>query len=398
MTAADNLGLKPNECVVVEDAISGVQAGSRGNFGLVLGIAREIEGSQLRMNGADIVVRDLGEITLENIREWFDSGLEHEGWNLTYNEFSPKDERLRETLTSIGNGYMGVRGASEGSPSSEFHYPGTYIAGIFNKLPSKVHGQTIFNNDFVNTPNWLPIEFRIGGGEFIDPMEQTILSYRQNLDFRHGVMEREIVIQDNLGRISRIASRRFASMANQHLAALRFTLRPVNYSATVEFRTAIDGTIENKGVARYSELASDHLEEMSSSCSSGSMLLHTRTTVSHYEIATAAKTSVLSHGKPIEVTRTTQSGTRFIGELFEIDLSPDKSCTIEKLVAIHTSLDEKGSTRPVAEAEASLAKINSYDTMFAEHTAHGKKSGTAPTFRSVATVSARRCSACTSTT
>jgi len=143
VTAADNLGLKPNECVVIEDAISGVQAGSRGNFGLVLGIAREIEGSQLRMNGADIVVRDLGEITLEDIREWFDSGLLHEGWNLTYNEFSPKDERLRETLTSVGNGYMGVRGASESSPSSDCHYPGTYLAGIFNKLPSKVHGQTI---------------------------------------------------------------------------------------------------------------------------------------------------------------------------------------------------------------------------------------------------------------
>jgi len=156
VTAADNLGLKPNECVVIEDAISGVQAGSRGNFGLVLGIAREIEGSQLRMNGADIVVRDLGEITLEDIREWFDSGLLHEGWNLTYNEFSPKDERLRETLTSVGNGYMGVRGASESSPSSDCHYPGTYLAGIFNKLPSKVHGQTIFNNDFVNTPNSAP--------------------------------------------------------------------------------------------------------------------------------------------------------------------------------------------------------------------------------------------------
>ena len=373
VTAADNLGLKPNECVVIEDAISGVQAGSRGNFGLVLGIAREIEGSQLRMNGADIVVRDLGEITLEDIREWFDSGLLHEGWNLTYNEFSPKDERLRETLTSVGNGYMGVRGASESSPSSDCHYPGTYLAGIFNKLPSKVHGQTIFNNDFVNTPNWLPIEFRIGGGEFIDPMEQTILSYRQNLDFRQAFMEREIVIQDNLGRISRIASRRFASMANPHLAALRFTLRPVNYSATVEFRTAIDGTIENNGVARYSELASDHLEEIASSSRDGSMLLHTRTNVSHYEIATAAKTVILSHGKPLEIPRTLESETRFIGELFEIDLSPDKSCTIEKLVAIHTSLDSVGGADPVAAAKASLEGISSYDGMFAAHTAAWEK-------------------------
>ena len=229
--AAHNLNLEPHECVVVEDAISGVQAGSRGNFGMVLGIARDIEGSKLREQGADIVVRDLGEITIADIEHWFSAGLEFEGWNLTYTDFSAKDEKLRETLSATGNGYMGVRGAYEGSSISHYHYPGTYIAGVFNRVPSEVHGQTIFNNDFVNTPNWLPIEFRINGGEFIEPLEQKILSYQQNLNFRHGLMERQIVIQDNLGRISSINTRRFTSMDDPHRCALT-TLNTLRASVT----------------------------------------------------------------------------------------------------------------------------------------------------------------------
>ncbi|MCW8797758.1 MAG: beta-phosphoglucomutase family hydrolase, partial [Prosthecochloris sp.] len=239
ITAAENLGLHPHDCVVVEDAISGVQAGAKGNFGLVLGIAREIDGIRLKEEGADIVVRDLGEITVDDVHRWFSEGVIEDGWNFHYSEFNPEQEKLRETLTAIGNGYLGTRGAYEGSKASQYHYPGTYIAGVFNKLPSEVHGQTIYNNDFVNCPNWLPIEFKICCGEFIDPFEQKVLSYRQNLDMRSAVMEREIVIQDNLGRITRLSSVRLASMDNPHLCALKFSLTPVNYSGTIEFRTAI---------------------------------------------------------------------------------------------------------------------------------------------------------------
>ncbi|MBM3162190.1 MAG: beta-phosphoglucomutase family hydrolase [Chlorobi bacterium] len=373
ITAARNLGLEPHECVVVEDAISGVQAGSRGNFGLVLGIAREIEGSKLKEEGADIVVRDLGEIVLGDIEEWFREGLVRDCWNLTYNSFLPKDEKLREALTSIGNGYLGIRGAYEGSKASMHHYPGTYIAGIYNRVPSDVHGQTVFNNDFVNCPNWLPLEFRIGGGDFIDPFAQKILSYRQLLDIRNAVMEREIVIQDNLGRISRISSRRFASMANPHLCAMRFTLRPVNYTGTVEFRSAIDGTISNKGVVRYSELESDHLEHIEASGMDDTIFLHVQTSHSHYSIATGLRTRVICHGQDVAAERTTDSGERLISQSFRLQLDPDKSCTIEKLASIHTSLDQGGSGSALKDAKKSLQQQDSFQRLLDAHSAEWDK-------------------------
>lgn len=64
--AAEELGVEPGRCVVIEDAISGVQAGRNGNFGLVIGIARKENKEELIENGADIVLNDLGDITLSN--------------------------------------------------------------------------------------------------------------------------------------------------------------------------------------------------------------------------------------------------------------------------------------------------------------------------------------------
>lgn len=60
--ACEVLGANPSDSIVIEDAVSGVQAGSKGGFGLVVGIARENNAAELKENGADIVVSDLEEV------------------------------------------------------------------------------------------------------------------------------------------------------------------------------------------------------------------------------------------------------------------------------------------------------------------------------------------------
>jgi beta-phosphoglucomutase family hydrolase/RpiB/LacA/LacB family sugar-phosphate isomerase len=62
LKAAEMLGAIPQRCVVIEDAISGVQAGAAGGFGLVIGVARSDNADELKANGADIVVNDLGQL------------------------------------------------------------------------------------------------------------------------------------------------------------------------------------------------------------------------------------------------------------------------------------------------------------------------------------------------
>lgn len=61
-TACDMVKVSYKNAIVVEDAVSGVQAGAKGNFGLTIGIARENNAAELKAGGADIVVEDLEEI------------------------------------------------------------------------------------------------------------------------------------------------------------------------------------------------------------------------------------------------------------------------------------------------------------------------------------------------
>src|SRR5438105_7775061 len=62
LMAAKLLGVEPSRAVVIEDALSGVEAGSNGNFGLVIGVARKGNAAELQEHGAHIVVNDLGEL------------------------------------------------------------------------------------------------------------------------------------------------------------------------------------------------------------------------------------------------------------------------------------------------------------------------------------------------
>jgi beta-phosphoglucomutase family hydrolase len=69
--ACENIGVMPHRAMIVEDAISGVQAGAKGRFGLTLGVARNNNVEELRRCGADIVVTDLSGISLDEINSWF---------------------------------------------------------------------------------------------------------------------------------------------------------------------------------------------------------------------------------------------------------------------------------------------------------------------------------------
>ena len=66
IAAAKALGEEPANCVVLEDAIVGVQAGSAGEFGYVIGVDRVDHGDELRANGAHIVVKNLEELVADS--------------------------------------------------------------------------------------------------------------------------------------------------------------------------------------------------------------------------------------------------------------------------------------------------------------------------------------------
>jgi trehalose/maltose hydrolase-like predicted phosphorylase len=66
-------------------------------------------------------------------------------WQLLYDAFDPGGEPLREALCTLGNGYFATRGAAEEAHADDLHYPGTYLAGGYNRLQTEVAGRMIEN-------------------------------------------------------------------------------------------------------------------------------------------------------------------------------------------------------------------------------------------------------------
>ncbi|KAF0200888.1 MAG: beta-phosphoglucomutase family [Bacteroidetes bacterium] len=351
-TAADNLGVSYDRTVIVEDAVSGVQAGQKGGFGLVIGIAREENTHELRLNGADIVVEDLEEIDIPDINNWFNQGLEDDKWSITYHAYEPKKERTREALLAVGNGYFGTRGAMEETDSNPVNNPGTYIAGLYNRLSSKVGDRMIENEDFVNVPNWLPVTFRIDEGEWFDFNQAEFLDFNKHLDFKTGVFSRRLLVKDKAGKITEIVSKRIAGMADPHLAALQYQITPVNYSGVVTIKSGINGDIINDNVERYKQLNQQHLKPVIQGRDENLIWVAVETTQSAIIIAEAANHSIFIDGKPADakVTDEISKSRAFIS--FEVEALAGIPVRLEKFVAIYTS-------KPDDVAEPLLTAIDS---------------------------------------
>ncbi|MBI9039293.1 MAG: beta-phosphoglucomutase family hydrolase [Bacteroidales bacterium] len=365
-TACDNLGVDYDRAVVVEDAVSGVQAGKAGNFGLVLGIARENNEKELKNNGADIVVKDISEIGFKGIVNWFENGLEKDNWQISYDDYDNKKERSREALLAVGNGYFGTRGVLEESSANKNNYPGTYIAGVYNRLTSKIGDRLIENEDFVNCPNWLPFNFKINDGNWLDINKIEILNINRTLSFKNGLLTREMIIKDKNGNETEIKSQRIASMENPHLATIQYSIKPLNYSGKITVKTGINGNLINDGVDRYKQLNQRHLKSFAEGGEKNNAFVVVKTTQSDIEIAEAYKIISFLDGKVID--KTLYKNVISDAEAYTLiskEIGNNVSYKIEKIVSIFTSKDE-GVVAPLHEAEKLLEKQSSFDKILNE--------------------------------
>ena len=361
LTAAKNLGCDYHYSVVVEDAVSGVAAGKNGNFGLVLGVARENNKPGLWANGADKVVEDLEEISIDDIDYWFTVELEQNNNLLTYHDYDSSKERSREALLTVGNGFFGTRGAMEETHANTINYPGTYFAGLYNRLTTLVAGHEVENEDFVNAPNWLPVSFKIDDGEWFDPNKNKILEINRTLDFKTGLLHRVMIVEDEEGHRTNIESCRFASMDNRHLAALRYRITPLNYAAPISIFSALDGTIINEGVERYKSLNSKHLVPLEQGGEGALSWLKVKTNQSNTEITEASKLSLTVDNIPYhDFGVTVDDG--IVYTYMDVDGKEGKTITLEKIVAMATSLETQSDRRTFVMDQP--LGIGDFDTLF----------------------------------
>ncbi|AFM16301.1 trehalose 6-phosphatase [Mycolicibacterium chubuense NBB4] len=288
-------------------------------------------------------------------------------WTMTFGGYLPHDERLREALCTMGNGYLAVRGAAPECGAGEFHYPGTYVAGVYNRLTDRVNDVTVDNESMVNLPNWLPVTFRIDGGPWFDIDDVDVTSYLVTLDLRRATLTRDFVFIDKAGRSSRVSQKRFVAMHLPHVAAMQTTVQSLNWSGRIEFRSIVDGDVQNRGVERYRDLASRHLDVVDvRELSRDAVLMAAETVESGIGIAVAMRNTLLGADGDAAVERTTVTDDAWAGHHLRADLRSGQSVALEKVACVYTSRDH-GISGPIAAAERELNRSGGFDELESAH-------------------------------
>ncbi|QOV41300.1 glycoside hydrolase family 65 protein [Streptomyces ferrugineus] len=282
------------------------------------------------------------------------------GWSWEYEGYEPADERLRESLCTLGNGYFATRGALPECAADEVHYPGTYVAGIYNRLTSDVAGRRVENEDMVNVPNWLPLRFRLPGGPWLTPDTTPVLEHRQMLHLAAGLMERRTRYDLGEDRVLMVRQLRMVHMADPHMAALRTEFTAEGFSGELEVEAALDGGVTNAGVARYRDLDGRHLTHLHAGTSApDTVWLRCRTRTSDIRIGLAARLTA-------DAPATVRHELPYVIQRLKLDLTDGRTATVDKTVALHTSRDPAISD-PLHAAVDRVGRAPDFDTLLKSH-------------------------------
>jgi len=263
LEAARRLGVSPGRTVVVEDARAGVQSGRAGKFGLVIGVDRDGH-TDLAAHGADLVVADLGELLAPPAEEVHRAGPpEHrllaaakriiaatddyapDPWRLVEHRYNPDYIEQTETLFAVSNGFLGIRGSfEEGEPS---YRPATLLNGFHETwpivYPESAHGFATTGQTIVPVPDGTTIRLFVDEGR-VSCESANVPEFERALDMRRGVLDRSVVYQLADGRRFRVETQRFASLAERHLACIRYEVTaldaPGRLMISSELRTSHD--------------------------------------------------------------------------------------------------------------------------------------------------------------
>ena len=151
----------------------------------------------------------------------------------------PDDRSFRESIFSQGNGYMGTRGYRPDQRGAHPAWRSTFLAGFYEYVKPGI-------TDLVNHPDFSGIQFRLNG---TDSESHTVSDFLQTRDLRCGLVTWAYILTDRAGNQTRVKQEKFLSMADRHLAAIRVSLTPVNWSGTLELSGGIDARVENLPVS-----------------------------------------------------------------------------------------------------------------------------------------------------
>lgn len=263
----------------------------------------------------------------------------YEEWMVTEDKFMIENNHHNESIFSLGNGYMGVRGTLEEGYSGpdDTTTPGVYINGVYGSeeiiygektpsLPKK--GQTM-----LNLADWTSINIFVDGERF-DMLTGEVSDYKRTLNMQEGTLTRELIWKSNQGKKLKIKIVRFLSLVNKHTGIIVYTVKPLNFTGKVTYISAINGDVQNYHHLRQKKVLK--VIDIGFENSKGYLLQKIPSTGILVGMAMENK---LELPVDTEIKQLSLSEDKKLLEHFEIKMEKGKEYKLIKYVNLHSSRD-----------------------------------------------------------
>ena len=296
--------------------------------------------------------------------------FEVDPWKVTTHEFSKEDKRLQESITAIGNDYMGMRGNFEEGYSGDT-LQGTYLAGVW--FPDKTvvgwwkNGYPKYFGKTPNAPSFIGIGITVNG-EKIDLAKVKFSDFELSLDMHQGLLSRSFIYEGKDVKV-KFEFERFLHIVQKEAALIKVKATVLKGEAKIDFDSTLDGTVVNED-SNYDERFWIPLGE-----NKDTKTIQVKTKPNPYEVpqfTVLLQESLRHNGELIQTEVSTKEAK--LSEKFSVELSEGQSYELEKDVIVITSRDvEEKDQASVAEDLMNKLQSKSFEENLADHTAEWQK-------------------------
>jgi maltose phosphorylase len=292
--------------------------------------------------------------------------IKHHNWKIIEEGFEPENNRISESIFSIGNGKMGHRANFEERYSGD-SLQGSYVAGIYYPDKTRVgwwkNGYPEYFAKIINSANWIGINISINGQE-LDLAKVKIHSFSRVLDMQHGLLLRSFVAELDNGNIVEVISKRFVSIENTAIGAIQYNLKAINFSGKITATPYIDGDVFNED-SNYDE---KFWVEVSKEIDGNEGNITLETLKTKFRVSTAMIFHVLKNGKPEFSKISNSTKEKYVEASQTVEIEKGDTLSIEKYVSTITSLDFSfDQLTSSAKVLVSDANSKGFDLLFGNH-------------------------------
>ena len=291
------------------------------------------------------------DVKIENIENVIASKEENTSlpsWQIVENTFDIEGNAVQETLFALGNGYLGLRGSHEerfdgfGDKSED----ATFINGFYESSPlhyaESSYALAKDHQFMLTVPNSKCINFSLDGEDF-DIFKGQIVDYNRSVDFRTGVLSRNIEWISPSNHQVVVNSKRLVSFTRKNIFAIQYQIKSVNFSGYITLHSGIAGRVvenENDDVPRYGAavaavkgvplqlISAEQIEDFSA--------LVQRTKKSGLMLVSAIENELVSN-KAIQKNQEQVSVDKRVEQIYQVKVEAGDTITLTKYGAYFTS-------------------------------------------------------------